>query len=137
MDNEKSVFTRFEEWQNLMQEYDDFFYEDDGIYTASLIDKELKLYNLDFDRIKNLIQKLKDFEKKYGELYKDEKENLLKRKDILLDLKTQTNGIDEVYRKMSNMYEFIEDYWKYLGDLKITRGRYILNNLFMEVDKIW
>ena len=137
MDNEKSVFTRFEEWQNLMQEYDDFFYEDDGIYTASLMDKELKLYNLDFDRIKNLIQKLKDFEKKYGELYKDEKENLLKRKDILLDLKTQTNGIDEIYRKMSNMYEFIEDYWKYLGDLKITRGRYILNNLFMEVDKIW
>ena len=110
MDNEKSVFTRFEEWQNLMQEYDDFFYEDDGIYTASLMDKELKLYNLDFDRIKNLIQKLKDFEKKYGELYKDEKENLLKRKDILLDLKTQTNGIDEIYRKMSNMYEFIEDY---------------------------
>ena len=49
-------------------------------------------------------------EKKYGELYKDEKENLLKRKDILLDLKTQNNGIDEVYRKMSNMYEFIEDY---------------------------
>ncbi len=110
MDNEKSVFTRIEKWQNLMQEYDDFFYADDGIYTASLMDKELKLYNLDFDRIKNLIQKLKDFEKKYGELYKDEKENLLKRKDILLDLKTQTNGIDEVYRKMSNMYEFIEDY---------------------------
>ena len=110
MDIEKKEVTRFKEWQNLMQEYDDFFYADDGIYTISLIDKELKSYNLDFDRIKNLIQKLKDFEKKYGELYKDEKDNLLKRKDILLDLKTQTNRIDEVYRKMSNMYEFIEDY---------------------------
>ena len=110
MDNEKNEFTRLKEWQNLMQEYDDFFYADDGIYTVSLIDRELKSYNLDFDRIKELIKKLKEFEEKYGELYKDEKENLLKRKDILLDLKTQTNGIDEIYRKMSNMYEFIEDY---------------------------
>lgn len=62
MDNEKNEFTRLKEWQNLMQEHDDFFYADDGIYTASLMDKELKLYNLEFDRIKNLIQKLKDFE---------------------------------------------------------------------------
>ena len=110
MDNEKNEFTRLKEWQNLMQEYDDFFYADDGIYTVLLIDRELKSYNLDFNRIKELIKKLKEFEEKYGKLYKDEKENLLKRKDILLDLKTQTNGINEVYRKMSNMYEFIEDY---------------------------
>lgn len=110
MNNEKNEFTRLEDWENLMNEYDDFFYADDGIFTASLMDRELKLYNLDFDKVKNLIQKLKDFEKNYGELYKDEKENLLKRKDILLDLRTATNGVDEFYRKMSNMYESINAY---------------------------
>ncbi len=110
MNNEKNEFTRLTEWQNLMQEYDDFFYADDGIYISSLMDRELRLYNLDFDRIKDLIRKLKDFEKDYGELYKDEKENLLKRKDTLLGLKTATNGIDEIYRKMSNMYEDIDSY---------------------------
>ena len=110
MDNEKNELTRLKEWQNLMQEYDDFFYADDGIFTASLMDRELESYNLDFDRIKKLIQKLKNFENDYGELYKDEKENLLKRKDILLDLKTTTNGINEIYRKMSNMYEDIDSF---------------------------
>lgn len=110
MDNEKSEFTRLRVWQNLMEEYDNFFYADDGIFASSLIDKELRFYNLDFDRIKGLIQKLKDFEKEYGDLSKDEKENLLKRRKALLELKTQTNGINEIYRKMSNMYNFIEEY---------------------------
>jgi len=110
MENEKNEFTRQKEWNNLMEEYDDFFYADDGIFTVSLIDKELRLYKLDLDKIKALIQKLKNFEKEYGELYNDEKANLLKKKDLLLSLKTPTNGIEEIYWKMSNMYDFIEDY---------------------------
>ena len=101
---------RLKEWQNLMEEYDNFFYSDDGIYTVSLFDKELEQYNLDFDRIKELIQKLKDFEKKYGDLYKDEIENLQNYKEKLLELDTGTNGIKNIYNKMSNMYYFIEDY---------------------------
>ena len=101
---------RLKEWQNLMEEYDNFFYADDGIYTVSLFDKELEQYNLDFDHIKELIQKLKDFEKKYGKLYKDEIEELQKYKEKLLELDTGENGIKSIYNKMSNMYYFIEDY---------------------------
>ena len=101
---------RLKEWQNLMEEYDNFFYADDGIYTVSLFDKELEQYNLDFAHIKELIQKLKDFEKKYGNLYKDEIENLQKYKEKLLELDTGENGIKSIYNKMSNMYYFIEDY---------------------------
>ncbi len=101
---------RLKEWQNLMEEYDNFFYADDGIFTSSLIDKELEKYNLDFDHIKELIQKLKDFEKKYVKLYKDEIGNLRKYKEKLLELDTGTNGIKNIYNKMSNMYYFIEDY---------------------------
>lgn len=107
MDIEKN---RVDEWQKLMAEYEKFFYADDGLFVASLMDNELEKYNWDFDRIKDLIKKLKDFELKYGELYEKEKNNLLEKKETLLDLKTPTNGIDEIYRKMSNMYEFIEDY---------------------------
>ena len=59
-----------------------------------------------------MIEKLKKFEKKYGELYTDEKNELLKFKEILIDLDTDTNGIKTIYEKMSNIYDFIEDYWK-------------------------
>lgn len=110
MENEKDELTRLKEWQNLMEEYDKFFYSDYGIFTVSLFDKELKQYHLDFDYIKNLIKKLKEFEEKYGELYNDEKNNLLKFKEILIDLDTGTNGIKNIYEKMSNIYNFIEDY---------------------------
>ena len=101
---------RLKEWQNLMEEYDDFFYADDGIFTISLFDKELEQYNLDFDNIKELIQKLKDFEKKYVNLYKDEIEKLQGYKEKLLELDNGTNGIKNIYNKMSNMYDFIEEY---------------------------
>ena len=110
MEDEKNEFTRLKEWQDLMEEYDNFFYTDDGIFTVSLFDKELKQYNLDFDYIKNLIKKLKEFEEKYGELYNDEKNNLLKFKEILIDIDTGTNGIKNIYEKMSNIYNFIGDY---------------------------
>lgn len=110
MENEKNEFTRIKEWQSLMEEYNDFFYADNGIFTVSLFDKELEQYNLDFDYIKNLIKKLKEFEEKYGELYNDEKNNLLKFKEILMDLDTGSNGIKNIYEKMNNIYNFIEDY---------------------------
>lgn len=106
--NDENV--RLKEWQDLMEKYNEFFYADDGIYTASLFDKKLEQYNLDFDHIKELIQKLKDFEKKYGTLYKDEIEKLQGYKDKLLELDTGTNGIKNIYDKMNNMYYFIEDY---------------------------
>lgn len=112
MEDEKNEITRLKEWQNLMEEYNNFFYADNGIFTISLFDKELKQYKLDFNYIKNLIEKLKKFEKKYGELYTDEKNELLKFKEILIDLDTDTNGIKTIYEKMSNIYDFIEDYWK-------------------------
>ena len=101
---------RLKEWQSLMEEYNEFFYADDGIFTTSLFDKELEKYNLDFDHIRELIQKLKNFEQKYGSLNKDEKENIQRYKDKLLDLDTGTNGIKKIYEKMSNMYYFIENY---------------------------
>ena len=107
---EKNELTRLREWQGLMEEYSQFFYDDDGIFTVSLFDKELEQYNLDFDYIKELIKKLKDFEEKYGELYNDEKNYLLELKEKLLDLDTGTNGIKNIYEKMNNMYNFIEDY---------------------------
>ncbi len=110
MEDEKNEITRLKEWQNLMEEYNNFFYADNGIFTISLFDKELKQYKLDFNYIKNLIEKLKKFEKKYGELYTDEKNELLKFKEILIDLDTDTNGIKTIYEKMSNIYDFIEDY---------------------------
>ena len=110
MDNEKNELTRLKEWENLMEEYNNFFYADDGIFTVSLFDKELEQYKLDFDYIKELIKKLKDFENKYNNLYNDEKEKLQEYKEILLELDTGTNGIRNIYEKMSNMYDFIEDY---------------------------
>ena len=58
MENEKNEFTRIKEWQSLMEEYNDFLYANNGIFTVSLFDKELKQYKLDFDYIKNLIKKL-------------------------------------------------------------------------------
>lgn len=106
----KNESIRLKEWHNLLQEYDEFFYADDGIFTVSLFDKELKQYNLDFDYIKNLIKKLKAFEEKYGELCTDEKNDLLRFKEILIGLDTGTNGIKNVYEKMNNIYNFIEDY---------------------------
>ena len=110
MEDEKNEFTRLKEWQNLMNEYDNFFYADNGIFTVSLFDKELKQYKLHFDYIKDLIKKLKDFYQQYAELYNDEKNDLLKFKRILIDLDTGTNGIKNIYEKMSNIYNFIEDY---------------------------
>ena len=110
MENEKDDLTRLKEWQNLMEEYNNFFYADNGIFTDSLFDKELEQYNLDFDYIKNLIKKLKKFEEKYGKLYNDEKNNLLKFKEILIDLATGSNGMKNIYEKMNNIYNFIEDY---------------------------
>ena len=106
MDNKKEII-RAKEWQSIMEEYKKFFYADDGLFIASLIDNELERYNWDFDRITELIQKLKDFETKYGELHIEEKETLLEWKETLLDLKTPTNKITEYYRKMSNIYESI------------------------------
>ena len=100
---------RLKQWQDLMEIYDEFFYADDGIYTVSLFDKELEQYNLDFDYIKELIRKLKDFEEKFGILNKDELENLQKYKDKLLELDTTTNGIKNIYNKMSNIYYSFEE----------------------------
>ena len=57
-----------------------------------------------------MIKKLKEFEEKYGELYNDEKNNLLKFKEILIDLDTGSNGMKNIYEKMNNIYNFIEDY---------------------------
>ena len=37
-------------------------------------------------------------------------ENLQKYKEKLLELDTGTNGIKNIYNKMSNMYYFIEEY---------------------------
>lgn len=110
MENKKNELTRLKEWQNLMEEYNNFFYADDGIFTVSLFDKELKQYNLDFDNIKDLIKKLKIFEQKYGELYKDEKNEILKFKEVLINLDTGINGIKNIYEKMSNIYNSIENY---------------------------
>lgn len=110
MEDEVNEFTRLKEWENLLEEYNNFFYADGGIFTVSLFDKELNQYKLDFDYIKELIKKLKDFEEKYGELYNDEKNNLLKFKEILIDLDTGSNGIKNIYEKMNNIYNFIEDY---------------------------
>ncbi len=102
--------TRLQDWQVLMEDYSEFFFADDGIFTASLFDRNLEKYVLDFDHIKELIQKLKDFEHNYESLYDDEIENLMKYKECLLDLDTGLNGIKTIYQKMSNMYYFIEDY---------------------------
>ena len=33
---------RLKEWQSLMEDYNEFFYADDGIFTSSLFDKELE-----------------------------------------------------------------------------------------------
>lgn len=101
---------RLKEWQNLMEEYNNFFYADDGIFTISLFDKEIEQYNIDVDRIKELIKKLKDFEQKYGSLYSDEIEKLEKYKEILLELDTGTNRIKKIYNKMKDIYYFIENY---------------------------
>jgi len=97
--------SRLKEWQNLMEEYDQFFYADDGIYTAALLDGNLEQYNLDFEVIEELIQKLKKFEEKYGALYKDEVENLQRYKEILLELDNGMNGIKEIYNRMKSIYE--------------------------------
>lgn len=101
---------RLKEWQDLMEEYNNFFYADDGIFTISLFDKEIEQYNIDVDRIKELIKKLKDFEQKYGSLYSDEIEKLEKYKEILLELDTGTNRIKKIYNKMKDIYYFIENY---------------------------
>ena len=101
---------REDRWQEIMNEYDNFFYGDDGLFIASLMDNELEKYNWNFDKIKDLIKKLKDFKSKYGEFEEKEKTYLLEKRAILLEMKTLTNGIDEFYKKMSNIYKFIEDY---------------------------
>lgn len=101
---------RIKEWHKLVEDYEKFFYSDNGIFTVSLFDIELEKYNIDFENIKVLIKKLKDFEAKYGELDKDEMLYLLKLKDVLLDIDTGTNGIKDMYEKMCDMYEFIDEY---------------------------
>lgn len=110
MEKENDETIRLEEWQILMDEYNNFFYEDGGIFTISLFDKELDQYKLDFDYIKVLIKKLKNFETKYEKLNKDELRNLQNYKDTLLSLNTSNNGIKNIYNKMSNMYYFIDEY---------------------------
>lgn len=107
MNNEE---LRLREWQELINEYSNFFYKDDGIFTCSLFDRELKQYKLDFDYIKKLIKKLKKYERKYVRLNDTEMEELQEYKRILLGLDTGTNGINNIYQKMSNMYYFIENY---------------------------
>ena len=79
-------------------------------YGVSLVQDYIEDKSNEIPMGPELIKKLKDFEKKYGELYKEEKNDLLKFKAILLDLDTGNNGIKNIYEKMSNMYFFIEDY---------------------------
>jgi hypothetical protein len=107
MNNE---YQRYYDFQELTNAYDDFFYSDEGIYTCYLLDHELREYNLDFDYIKDLIQKLKNYEEKYGKLYEDEVKKLNDYKEILLDLNTGTNNIRNIYEKMKDIYLYIEDF---------------------------
>ena len=102
--------TREKEWIDLMNKYDDFFYADDGLFIAYLIDNELEQYYWDFDKIKGLIQSLKNYELKYGQLTDKEKNNLYEKKEILLNMETMTNGIDEYYKRMEDIYKFIDTY---------------------------
>ena len=101
---------REKEWLELMNKYNDFFYADDGIFIEFLMDNELEKYNWDFERIKNLIKSLKEFEEKYGKLNEIEENNLKEKKDILMNMKTDTNGIEEYYTKMQNMYYAVDSY---------------------------
>lgn len=111
MDAEKNEVTRLSDWVKLMDQFRDFFYDDDnGIFTIYLQDHDLKFYRLYFDYILSLIKELKKFEYKYGDLYKDEKRALLNFKEKLLELNNGTNGIYNMYWKMSCMYESPEDY---------------------------
>lgn len=110
MENEKNEITRLEEWRILTEKMEDFLYDDNGIYTTALFDPGLKTYNIDFDVVKELLQDLKNFEKKYGELYKDEKKYLWLLKNKLLEVDNEENHIKQICEKFSNIYEFIEDY---------------------------
>ena len=101
---------REKEWLELMNKYNDFFYADDGIFIEFLMDNELEKYNWDFERIKNLIKSLKEFEEKYGKLNEIEENNLKEKKDILMNMKTDTNGIEEYYTKMQKMYYAVDSY---------------------------
>ena len=54
MEDEKNEFTRLKDWQNLMEEYDNFFYANDGIFTVSLFDKKedvVKIHNQLYEQI--------------------------------------------------------------------------------------
>ena len=104
MDKDDIQLNREDDWLNLMEKYDNFFYADDGILTASLLDNELEQYKWDFDKIKNLIQELKNFENKYGKLKDTELDNLIERRNTLMDLRTDTNKVEEAYKKMSFVY---------------------------------
>ena len=101
---------REKEWLELMNKYNDFFFFFDGIFIEFLMDNELEKYNWDFERIKNLIKSLKEFEEKYGKLNEIEENNLKEKKDILMNMKTDTNGIEEYYTKMQNMYYAVDSY---------------------------
>ena len=102
--------SREKEWLELMDEYNEFLFGDDGLYMAFLMDNELEKYYWDFDKIKDLIKRLKDFELKYGEHSEIEKNDLIEKKEILMNMKNSSNGIEDYYKKMSNMYEFIDSY---------------------------
>ena len=52
---------------------------------------------------------LKDYETKYDGFYKDEQEVLERYKEELLELDTGTNGINNFYEMMRNMYLNMED----------------------------
>ena len=101
---------REKEWQELIDEYNDFLYGDDGLYIAFLMDNELEKYYWDFDRIKDLIKKLKDFESKYGELNESERNELLEKKELLMSMNNSANGVEDYYNKIRDMYEFIDSY---------------------------
>lgn len=97
------------EWDNLIEDFDAFFYSDNGIYTCCLMDNNLKNYNFNYKYIEKLIRRLKDYENKYDGFYKDEQEVLERYKEELLELDTGTNGINNFYEMMRNMYLNMED----------------------------
>lgn len=100
--------TKDELWEKIVYECETFLYADNGVVTISLIDPELTQYNFDFDKIRKIIYKLKYYEEKFNGLNNDEKECLLKYKEKFLDINTPTNGINDIYRKLFDLYENIE-----------------------------
>ena len=95
-----------EEWQTLFEEYASD--ERSGVKNLILsYQKKQIAYEKELLRLETMLA----FEKKYGNLYKDEIEKLQGYKEKLLELDNGTNGIKNIYNKMSNMYDFFfEEY---------------------------